>query len=152
MPKVIISDTSCLILLTNIGELDLLKKVYGRVITTMDIAIEYGEIIPDWIEVREVKDKHKQLLLEMQIDRGESSAIALALETSKSTIILDDYKARKIAHKLGISFTGTIGVIIRAKLNGIIPSIKPLLSKIKETNFRLSSEIENFALLEAKEE
>ena len=74
----------------------------------------------------------------MQIDRGESSAIALALETPDSTIILDDYKARKIADQLGLIFTGTIGVIIKAKLNGIIPTIKPLLEKIKQTDFRLS--------------
>ncbi len=87
----------------------------------------------------------------MQIDRGESSAIALALEIPDSTIILDDYKARKIAEQLGIIFTGTIGVIIKAKLNGIIPSIKPLLEKIKQTDFRLSADIELQALKEANE-
>ena len=87
----------------------------------------------------------------MQIDKGESSAIALALEIPHSTVILDDYKARKIAERLGISFTGTVGVIIRAKLNGIVPSIKPLLEKIKLTDFRLSAEIELQALREAGE-
>jgi predicted nucleic acid-binding protein len=75
----------------------------------------------------------------------------LALETPDSTIILDDYKARKIAGQLGLIFTGTIGVIIKAKLNGIIPSIKPLLEKIKQTDFRLSAEIELQALKEARE-
>jgi predicted nucleic acid-binding protein len=40
MPKTIISDTSCFIILTNIGELDLLHKVYGQILTTIDIAIE----------------------------------------------------------------------------------------------------------------
>ena len=87
----------------------------------------------------------------MQIDKGESSAIALALETPDSTIILDDYKARKIAAQLGINYTGTIGVIIKAKLNGVIPSIKPILEKIKKTNFHLTVEIEMKALKEAKE-
>lgn len=87
----------------------------------------------------------------MQIDKGESSAIALALETPDSTIIIDDYKARKIAEKLGIAYTGTIGVIIRAKLLGIIPSIKPLLERIKQTDFRLSADIELQALKESKE-
>jgi predicted nucleic acid-binding protein len=87
----------------------------------------------------------------LQLDRGESSAIALALETPDSTIILDDYKARKIAEQLGIIFTGTIGVIIKAKLNGIIPLIKPLLEKIKQTDFHLSTDIELQALKEANE-
>ncbi len=151
MPRTIISDTSCFIILSKIGELELLNKVYGEVVTTIDIATEFGESLPDWVEILTVKDQYKQQLLEMQIDKGESSAIALALEIPDSLIILDDYKARKIAERLGINFTGTIGVIIKAKLTGIISSIKPTLAKIKQTDFRLSSEIELQALIEAKE-
>jgi predicted nucleic acid-binding protein len=151
MPKTIISDTSCLIILTNIGELDLLRKTYGSIFTTVEIAIEFGEPLPDWVIIENVFDKQKQQLLEMQIDKGESSAIALALETPDCTVILDDYRARKIAEQLGVNYTGTIGVIIRAKINGVIPSIKPILLKIKETDFRLSAEIERQALLAAGE-
>ena len=151
MPKTIISDTSCFIILTNIGELELLHKVYGQVVTTIDIATEFGEPLPEWIEIMSVVDNYRQQLLEMQIDKGESSAIALALELPNSTVILDDYKARKIAEQLGINYTGTIGVIIKAKLKGIIPSIKPFLEKIKQTDFRLSTEIEQLALKEANE-
>jgi len=95
MPKTIISDTSCFIVLTNIGELDLLHKVYGSIVTTIDIAIEFGEPLPDWVIIEKVTDKYRQQLLEMQIDKGESSAIALALETPDSTVILDDYRAGK---------------------------------------------------------
>lgn len=87
----------------------------------------------------------------MQIDKGESSAIALALETPDCTVILDDYKARKIAERLGINITGTIGVIVKAKLRGIIPSIKPLIEKIKQTDFRLAPDIELLVLKEAQE-
>ena len=151
MPKTIIADTSCFIILTNIGEIDLLYKVYGEIITTIDIAIEFGETLPEWVEIISVKDKYRQQLLEIQIDKGESSAIALAMEIPDSTVILDDYKARKIASQLDINFTGTLGIIIKAKLKGIIPSIKPFLEKIKQTNFRLSVELELQALKEAGE-
>ncbi len=151
MPKAIISDTSCFIILTNIGELELLHKVYGQILTTPEIVAEFGEQLPEWVEIAEVKDKYRQTILELHIDRGESSAIALALETPNSVVILDDYKARKIAEHLGITFTGTIGVIIKAKLNETIPSVKPLLEKIKQTDFRLSAEIETQALKEADE-
>lgn len=61
MPKTIISDTSCFIILSKINELDLLHKVYGQIVTTIDIATEYGETLPEWVEVVEVKDKPKQL-------------------------------------------------------------------------------------------
>ena len=137
--------------MTNIGELELLQKVYGQIVTTPEIVAEFGEPLPEWVEIAEVKDKYRQRILELQIDKGESSAIALALETSDSVVILDDYKARKIAERLGVTLTGTIGVIIKAKLNGTISSIKPILEKIKQTDFRLSGEIETQALKEADE-
>ena len=107
MPKIIISDSSCFIILTNIGELELLHKVYGQVVTTIDIASEFGERLPEWVEIMPVADKYRQQLLEMQIDKGESSAIALVLETSGSKVILDDYKARKIPAQFAITYTGT---------------------------------------------
>ena len=151
MPKIIISDTSCFILLTNIGELELLHQVYNNIVTTSDIIAEYGEPLPGWVIIESVKAQQKQALLEMQVDKGEASAIALALEIPGSTVILDDYKARKIAERLNLNITGTLGVIVKAKVLGLIPSIKPFLSKIKKTNFRLSKEIEILALKEAGE-
>ena len=151
MHKTIISDTSCFIILTKIGQLEILHEVYGKILTTPDIAAEFGEPLPEWVDIVNVIDIYRQQILELQIGKGESSAIALALETPDCIIILDDYKARKIAERLGIVITGTIGVIIKAKLKNIIPSIKPLLKKIKETDFYLSPEIEILALKEAKE-
>lgn len=151
MPKTIVSDTSCFIILTNIGELDLLQKVYGKIITTAEVAFEFGKTLPEWIEITAPADKYRQKILELQLDKGEASAIALALEIPESTIILDDQKARKIPENLGLEITVTIGVIIKAKLLDIIPSIKPFLNKIKDTDFRLSDEIEQQALKEAGE-
>jgi predicted nucleic acid-binding protein len=151
MHRIIISDTSCLIILNNIGEIDLLRRLYGEITTTLEIATEFGEVLPEWIEIVHVVDKSKQQLLELQIDKGESSALALALETPNSTIILDDNKARKVANRLGLSYTGTIGIIVKAKLNGLIPSIKPILEKIRQTDFRLSPDIEFQALEQANE-
>lgn len=149
--RVIISDPSCLIVLSKIEQLDLLQTVYGTIYTTQDIAMEFGEQQPKWIEICKVADIDKQRVLEIQIDKGESSAIALALESPNSTIILDDFKARKIADHLGLSYTGTIGVIVKAKLDGKILSIKPLLDKIKSTNFRISADLEIAALKAAGE-
>lgn len=95
MRKIIISDTSCFIILHKIGELELLRKIYGNVITTIDIANEFGESLPDWVKIELVSDLKKQELLELQIDKGESSAIALALEIENSTIILVTSKQEK---------------------------------------------------------
>lgn len=151
MHKTIISDTSCFILLSRIGELELLEKIYGVVVTTSEVATEFGQPLPDWVEIKSANDSYRQQILEVQIDKGEASAIALALETRDCTLILDDLKARKLAERLGLHITGTIGVIVKAKLNGIIESVKPCLLKIRETDFRLSDELEEQALKEANE-
>ncbi|MBK7440260.1 MAG: DUF3368 domain-containing protein [Bacteroidetes bacterium] len=151
MHKTIISDTSCFIILAKINELELLHQLYGEVYTTVEIAEEYDEPLPDWVVVVNIKDKLVQQILELQIDKGESSALTLALETPNCTLIIDDLKARKIALQLNIKITGTIGIIIKAKLNKIIPSIIPILNKIKETNFFISPELEFQALQEANE-
>lgn len=152
MPNTIISDTSCLIILSKVDEIKILRKLYQHIITTPEISQEYGKELPSWISIVSASDKQKQLLLETQIDKGEASAIALALEIKNSTLIIDDYKARKIAERLGITYTGTIGVIIKAKLRGIIPSVKPILNKIYQTDFRLSEDIIINALREAGEQ
>lgn len=57
MPKIIISDTSILILLNKIGELKILNKVYGKILTTPEVVEEFGETLPFWIEIRKVKNK-----------------------------------------------------------------------------------------------
>jgi predicted nucleic acid-binding protein len=151
MSKTIISDTSCFIVLSKTGQLDLLYRLFGKITTTPEIVEEFGGKLPAWVEPIAVKDVQKHKLLETQVDKGEASAMALALETENALLIIDDYKARKLAYTLHIDYTGTIGIIVLAKQKGIIDSIKPVLAKIKETNFRISAELELQALMQAKE-
>jgi len=56
MQPVIISDTSCLILLDKIQELDLLRRLYGQIITIQIVAEEFGGQLPEWIIIRNPKD------------------------------------------------------------------------------------------------
>jgi predicted nucleic acid-binding protein len=141
MPNMIISDTSCLILFHKIGELDLLQKVYESIVTTPEVAQEFLERLPEWIRVESVKDKKYQEFLETQVDWGEASAIALAKETESPLLLLDDLKARKLASRLNLRFTGTLGIIHKAKQIGVVDKVKPLIEKLQETNFRISGNI-----------
>ena len=141
MPKIVISDTSCLILFHKIGEFDLLKKVYVDISTTPEVAEEFVELLPKWIKIESVKDKKYQSFLETQVDLGEASAIALAKEMDEPLLLLDDLKARKLAKKLNLNFTGSLGVINKAKQIGVIDEIKPILNKILSTDFRISKQI-----------
>jgi predicted nucleic acid-binding protein len=142
MPSsIVISDTSNLIVLSKIDSIELLHKLYSRVITTPEIIREFGEPLPKWIEVLNAKDLDFQKTLELQIDLGEASAIALAHEIPEAILVLDDLKARKIARDLNMKFTGTLGVLGKAKSKGIIPSLKPLLDKLLRTNFGISNAV-----------
>ena len=150
MPNVIVSDTSCLILLSKIGELGLLEKVFGKVTITEIVKTEFKDPLPQWITITNPSsDLHKGL--EYILDPGEASSIGLAVELKDCLLIIDESKGRKISKELGIEVTGTLGVLLTAKQNGIITSIKPLINKINTTNFRLSEDIINKVLHLANE-
>ncbi len=142
MEKAVISDTSCIILLDKIGELDLLKKLFGKIIITKKIEEEYGRQIPKWFEVKNPLESTYEKIINLNIDRGEAGAIALSIELEDSLLIIDDLKGRKIVESLGIKFMGTLGIILRAKKQNIIPSVIQIIEKIKQTNFRLTEMLE----------
>ena len=141
MQATIISDTSCLILLDKIDELDLLHKLFGEVITTQAVAEEYGKPLSLWVRIQNSKDLKTLLVLEAALDKGEASAIALALEQEGSLLIIDEYRGRKLAWQLGLTITGTLGILAQAKEKGLIPMLKPLLDRINQTDFRLSEKL-----------
>jgi predicted nucleic acid-binding protein len=147
----VIADSSCLILLSKIEELEILRSVYKQIHITPEIAEEFGLDLPDWIEIKEVNNKALQLLFQETLDVGESSALALAYETQDCTVIIDELKARKTAAKMNIRMTGTIGLILIAKNQNKISSAKSVFDKIRSTNFRISDRIINEALKEAGE-
>lgn len=149
--EIIISDTSCLILLTNINELELLRKVTRKVLITPEIQQEFGKELPNWIVIKEPIDKHYQKLLEREIDKGEASAIILALEVSNSILLVDDIKGRRVANEIGLKYSGSFGLILRAKQEGIIKSIRPIIDKIRNTNFRYSEKLLQSILEQAGE-
>jgi len=141
MHKIVISDASCFIILHKIGEMDLLRKVYGSVSTTPEVAAEFGEKLPNWVLIEQVKDRKYIEFLQTIVDEGESSAIALAKEMESPLLIIDDLKARKLASKLNLKYTGTIGVIHKAKQIGVIEQIKPIIDKLLLTDFRIADKI-----------
>jgi predicted nucleic acid-binding protein len=149
--KLIISDTSCIILLLKIDELSLLKEVAGEVIITSIIKEELNIELPDWIKVKNPQNKKYLPLIEQEVDKGEASAIALMLEIDNALLLIDDLKGRKLAEKLHLEFSGTFGLILKAKQSGIISAIKPILIKIRLTNFRFSEKLFDDILKNANE-
>lgn len=150
MPEIIISDTSCLIILKKIDQLGVLRKLYSKVWVTPEVLQEFGEELIG-VEVKEASDTNLILAFSRLVDLGEASSLALAVETKNSLLILDDKKARKLAQTLGIVTTGTLGILLKAKQSGYIQSIKVVITRLKETDFRISDRIVKEILKEAGE-
>ncbi len=150
MPE-IIADASVLITLDNINRLQILNDLYKTIIITPEVEAEFGVALPDWIQIRPVQDQNYLHILTTVVDLGEASSIALALEIPNSLLILDDLKARKLAAELHLSYTGLLGVILKAKELLVIPSVTVILNELKSVNFRFSSSIERKVLQIAQE-
>ena len=151
MPEIAISDTSCLIVLSKIGELDLLRLRYGQILIPPKVAQEFGALFPYWIKIQEPSTNSLLKLANFKLDPGEREAIALALDHQGCRVILDDQEARNVAEQLHLKITATLGVLIKAKQSGLISVITPLIEKIKETDFRISEAIILKALRETGE-
>jgi predicted nucleic acid-binding protein len=140
--RIVISDTSCLIGLANIGFLDVLRQLFETVTITPEIAAEYGEPLPPWICIQTVSDTDKTAAYNKFLDLGESSAIALAMESDAALLIVDDLQARKFAVSLGLEITGTLGILIRAYDIGLITEFDAAISRLKKTGFHLPANID----------
>ena len=141
MHSYVVADASVFIILDKVGHLTLLQKVYGTVFTTPVVADEYGKALPDWVIETSASNQQFQELLALQVDAGEASAIALAMEKPQSLLILDDLKARKFARHLGLTITGTLGVIQKAKSLGVVDRMRPIITAIQETDFRIAQRV-----------
>ncbi len=149
--NIIITDTSCLILLEKIDAFGVLKYLFKNITTTPEIKNEFGTGLPEWIAIKPVKDIALFEVLKENVDPGEASAIALAIETPNSLVIIDDLKARKLAKRMALDLMGTLGMLLKAKQHGIIPNIRLYVDRIQATDFRVSSAIIAYVLETAGE-
>lgn len=149
---VVISDTSCLIVLGKLNRLDLLRDLYGTITVTDVIADEYGMDLSDWFTVVDVPESPSLIDLGKRLDRGEASAIALANVTTDSLFIIDETKGRAVAHQLAIPIIGTLGVLLKAKEANLLELLLPVLDEIRmTTDFRFSRAVEIAILRKAGE-
>jgi hypothetical protein len=89
--------------------------------------------------------------LEAGLDGGESEAIALALEEKSEIILLDDSDAREKARLYGLKITGAIGILLRAKRDSKIDSLKDSLSALRRSGFWIRNSLEDLLLREVGE-
>ena len=95
--KIVIADASCLIALDNINEIDLLPKLYEQILVTPEVAAEVGDSMPEWIERRSSTNTSLVDHLTSDLEIGEATSIALALEVPNCVLIIDEKKGRRTA-------------------------------------------------------
>ena len=134
------TNSTCLIALEGIGRLDLLPAVYEEVFAPPAVQAEFGTEI-EWLVVKELSNPTVSMALQFQVGKGEAAAIALASEMSDVYIVLDDKKARRVARQMGLKIVGTLGTLLRAKQQGIIAEVCPILEELKSVGFRCSSSL-----------
>jgi len=158
---VIIADSGPLIALAIIGQLDLLRKLYGQVLAppaVWDEVTVQGRGLPGSHEVSqlawlEIKAPDMALLqaLAILVDRGEAEAIALANALPDSTVLLDDARARRVAERFGIRRIGTLGILRRAKKAGLIDKVRPLVEQLRDNGIYMRQSLVDAVLLDVGE-
>lgn len=153
MPTV--SDTSPILNLARIGRSHLLHEQFGEVYIPSAVAQELRALAKNtedakvrlvlnesWLITVPLKSTVLARRLQLELDDGESEAIALALEASAETVLMDEHDGRQVALHLGLNVTGVMGVLIRAKKLARIPAIVPEIERLRQqANFFISKKL-----------
>ncbi|MEW6201364.1 MAG: DUF3368 domain-containing protein [bacterium] len=160
---IVVSNTSPIMNLAVIGQLNLLERLYGRVFIPEAVIQELSVIkpeehklpiikIPSWIESRAVKDSPLVHSIAFELDTGEAEAIVLATELKADLLLIDERRGRVVSSRMGLKFIGLLGVLIEAKHKGFIVAIKPILDTlISKAGFWISGQLYNKILQTADE-
>jgi predicted nucleic acid-binding protein len=147
--RVVLSDTSPIHYLVLIGEVEVLRKLYGRVLIPSSVAYELDRPQtpsmvrtwisqpPDWIEIVPLVTPQSPSAL-THLDEGERDVLLLALNLAAHLLLMDDREGVEEATRLGFAVTGTLGVLDRAAQRSFL-NLAEGLARLRTTNFRASA-------------
>jgi predicted nucleic acid-binding protein len=92
-----------------------------------------------------------RLLLPEPLGPGEREAILLAMEVKSDFVVLDDHQARAAAREHGLPVTGTLGLLVRAKHQGLISEVRPLMQEMVAAGHYASDRLQALILAKAGE-
>lgn len=150
MSKIIVADSSCLIGLSKIGRLEILRDLFGEILVPSAVYHEVvvkGEGKPGagavkaaaWIIHQAVHDELAVKTLRVnQLGLGECEAMVLALEQQADFLVLDDGHARKAALALELPVIGTVAILHRAMEKGLLIDLPEVLEELRRAGFRFT--------------
>lgn len=160
---IVVSDTSPVLSLALIGQLDVLRQLYGTLIIPQAVHDElviggaaYGDgeqvVGHSWIEVRATTNHTVRALLERELDRGEAEALALAIELRADLVLIDEFKGRRLADYLKVPHAGLVDLLGEAKHLQVLAAVKPTLDDLMQrANFRVGRKLYERILANAGE-
>lgn len=146
---IIVSDTTPLHYLILLGRADILQTLFGNIVLpeavfaemqherTPELVKTWVAALPAWIEVR--RPSPNFLASVKQLGKGETQAIALALEMKAEALLADDKQAIKEARRNNLIVVTTLGILERAAEKNLVDFSKAL-SELSKTNFHLPSD------------
>ena len=149
----VVANTTPLIALADIGQLELLRKLYGEIwipeavldeIKTEPAKTEVSS--SEWIKIKEIFKTEDKQLFRAKLHAGEVEVMILADEVNADLLIMDDNAAKKTAKFLGMKVTGTLGVLVRAKKEGYLPMVKPSLDALISDGLFVSDKVYQYVL------
>jgi len=161
-----VSDSSPLIHLAKIEALELISRLYSRILIPPAVwweVVEESEgrpgavemqraVAAGWMVKQAARNETLVIALRQTLDNGEAEAIALATELQPEAVLLDDKLARQMARRLGVPVTGTLGVLLRAKQVGLVVELRSLITRLQsEGDYYIDPGLIEKALLAAGE-
>lgn len=161
MRKVIVNSTP-LIALCHVNQLVVLKQLYGEIIIPKavydEISVKEDSICKktvdeslDWIHVQEIQNHVAKAMFKSQLHEGEVEVMILAMEQQADVVIIDDQNAKKYAKYLKLPVTGTLGVLMKAKQNGYIFELKPILDRMIQNGIYIKESLVEICLKQVGE-
>lgn len=158
--KPVILNNTPLVALWSLDLLAILRQLYTEIIIPPTVYDEFlaadhparQTALADSLWIKTIPlGNPRQALVYVGLDQGEAEVLALAVELSARLVVMDERKGRRYAQRLELPLTGTVGVLLAAKHNGLIPALAPLLERLREKGLFLSPELVKRALKLAKE-
>lgn len=150
---IVVSDTSPLSYLAAVGGIEWLPFLFEEVVCPPEVIAEclherapselrsWARSLPAWLRVVPVPAGARPLDTDMLLDSGETAALLLARELKADLLLMDERKGRTVAGKLGISVTGTLGVLVEASRRGLVDFDAAVGLLKTRTNFRADDSV-----------
>lgn len=145
---VVVADTTPLNYLILIGQVEVLRPLFGEVIIPESVLAELSHPkapaavaswllnLPDWLTVEKVALVDQTI----QLGKGETEAISLAVERKISIVLMDERRGRSEAEARGLLAVGTLNILDLADERGLLDGVV-MLEALKQTTFRADSEL-----------